>query len=53
MPDKPTTSFQLPQSKTVDVFLIQLPNGKTVARTREELEHAPPPVAAPRIPTGA
>ncbi len=42
MPDnKPTISFQLPQSKTVEVYLVTLPDGSVVARTAAELQKLP------------
>ena len=41
MPDKPAISLQTPERKTIDVFLVQLPDGRTVARTRDELAETP------------
>jgi hypothetical protein len=43
MADKPATSFQLPEGKTIDVYLVKLANGKMVPRSRDELAIAPPP----------
>lgn len=43
MPNAPTTSFQLPEGKQVDVHLVKLPDGRIVARTADELAHAQPP----------
>jgi len=42
LPDQPpTVSFQLPEGRSVDVFLVRLPDGRIVARTREELAELP------------
>lgn len=41
MSDKPITSFQLPEGRQIDVHLVKLPDGRLVARTRDELERAP------------
>lgn len=41
MSEPSTTSFRLPDSKTIDVHLVKLASGKYVARTSEELERAP------------
>lgn len=38
-------SFQLPNQKTVDVVLVQLPGGRVVARTPAELVARPTPPA--------
>jgi len=38
---KPITSFRLPNSKTIEVYVVKLATGQTVVRSREELEHAP------------
>jgi len=37
----PTISFQLPHGEAVDVYMVRLPDGRIVARTREELEELP------------
>lgn len=42
MSDKPIASFQLPDSRQIDVHLVQLADGRVVARTRDELERAQP-----------
>jgi len=34
-------SFQLPEGKSVEVLMVRLPDGRVVARTREELEELP------------
>jgi len=39
---EPTLSFRLPNASAVDVYLVKLADGRTVARTREELEELPP-----------
>jgi len=39
---EPTLSFRLPNAEAVDVYLVKLADGRTVARTREELEELPP-----------
>jgi hypothetical protein len=42
MANEPTTKLRLPEGKTLDVYLVQLADGRTVSRTREELEESPP-----------
>jgi len=42
----PTISFQLPHGEAVEVYMVKLPDGRVVARTREELEELPPEVRA-------
>ena len=42
MAQEPTLSFRLPNAEAVDVYLVKLADGRTVARTREELEELPP-----------
>lgn len=42
MPPDPTISLNLPQGRTVDVFIVRLADGREVARTRDELEQLPP-----------
>jgi len=37
----PTISFQLPHGEAVEVYMVKLPDGRVVARTREELEELP------------
>lgn len=34
-------SFRLPKSETIEFFIIELPDGRTVARTSDELEALP------------
>lgn len=34
-------SFRLPSGETAEVYLVKLPDGRVVARTREELEELP------------
>ena len=34
-------SFQLPEGKSLEVVMVRLPDGRVVARTREELEELP------------
>lgn len=41
----PPISFKLPNAKTVEAFLVELPDGRQVARTREELTRDPAPAA--------
>lgn len=41
MAQEPTLSFRLPQGEAVDVYLVKLADGRTVARTREEIEELP------------
>lgn len=43
MPDQPITSFRQNDGNTIDVYLVRLPSGAIVARTRDELERAPAP----------
>lgn len=45
-------SFQLPSGETAEVYLVKLPDGRVVARTREELEELPPEVRATAKPAG-
>lgn len=35
------SSFQLPEGRTVEVYLVRLADGRLVSRTREELEALP------------
>jgi len=42
----PTISFQLPHGEAVEVYMVKLPDGRIVARTREELEELPPEIRA-------
>jgi len=42
----PTISFQLPHGEAVEVYMVKLPDGRVVARTREELEELPPEIRA-------
>lgn len=42
MPDsKPSISFQLPDRQSTEVYIVTLPDGRKVARTKEELARAP------------
>ena len=41
-PEKPLLTFQVPPHHDLDIYLIQLPDGTIVARTKEELEKAKP-----------
>jgi hypothetical protein len=42
LPDQlPTMSFRLPSGETAEVYLVRLPSGRVVSRTREELEELP------------
>lgn len=41
-----TSSFQLPNSKVVDVVFVRLPGGKIVPRHPDELLRRPTPPAA-------
>lgn len=55
MPDsaKPV-SFRLPTGQTVEGYLVELPGGRQVIRTREELTRdpqAPRPTAPPTTPS--
>jgi hypothetical protein len=34
-------SFQLPEGKSLEVVMVRLPDGRVVARTKEELEELP------------
>jgi len=34
-------SFRLPSGETAEVYLVRLPGGRVVSRTREELEELP------------
>ena len=44
----PATSVKLPDGREVDVYLVELEDGRLVARTREELELvARPPAPEP------
>lgn len=36
-----TFSFNLPEVASTEVFLVRLPDGRVVARTKEELEAMP------------
>lgn len=38
--DAPTFPVRFPKPQTKEVVLVRLPDGTTVARTREELEQA-------------
>lgn len=49
--NKPTLSFQLPQGKTIEGYLVKLSDGSHVIRTADELELAPPRAAAAPAPT--
>jgi hypothetical protein len=45
LPEEPKTiSFQLPEGKSVEVYLVRLPDGRIVSRTAEELVELPPDV---------
>lgn len=41
MANEPTTSFRLPDSKPVDVYLVKTRDGRLVARTAGELSPLP------------
>lgn len=41
MANEPTLSFELPTRQAVTVYLVRLPDGRTVARTADELTTAP------------
>ncbi len=49
MPQSSTSSSQLPASKTVQTYYVQLPNGKIVTRTADEIAALPPDLAAELI----
>lgn len=42
MANESTSSFQLPKGKTVETYAVQLPDGRVVVRTADELAKAPP-----------
>jgi len=43
MPDPVSRfSFRLPEARQVETYLVELPDGRLVARTREELIELPP-----------
>lgn len=42
---KPQFSFNLPTGETHDVYLVKLADGRTVARTKDELTTLPPALA--------
>jgi hypothetical protein len=48
MPPRATFSLRVPDSKPVEVQLIELADGRIVARTADELAPPTPPAAAPR-----
>lgn len=53
MANAPTTTFNLPNTQPVDVYLVRLPDGRVVARTADELAPLPttgPVPSAPRPP---
>lgn len=42
MPDNPkVSSFRLPNAETLDAYVVELPGGRKVIRTREELTRDP------------
>jgi len=46
-------SFNLPDGKTTEVYLVKLADGRIVARTPEELEELPPEIRATAKPASA
>lgn len=41
MPDQTTSSLPTPSSQRVETFIVQLPDGRLVARTADELAELP------------
>ena len=40
--ERPLLKVKLPEMEDVEVYLIRLKDGRVVARTRDEIEKAPP-----------